>query len=148
MFFTSSMLPTERIGSPDCRLSARISGTTSLVPPPLPGLAAVAVQEGAWAAQNIACDLKGEPRVPFRYADKGTLATIGRKAAVANFGRIHLSGVLAWITWLFVHILLLVGFRNRLMVLAEWAWSYFTPERSARLITGTAPCPAGGHQQP
>ena len=108
---------------------------------PLPGLAAVAVQEGVWAAQNIGRDLRGKPRIPFRYVDKGMLATIGRKAAVAEFGRIHLSGGFAWIVWLFVHILLLVGFRNRLIVLVEWAWSYFTPERSARLITD--PSPAG-----
>ena len=106
---------------------------------PLPGLAAVAVQEGVWAARNIGRDLKGRPRIPFRYVDKGMLATIGRKAAVAEFGRIHLSGVVAWLVWLFVHILLLVGFRNRLIVLVEWAWSYFTPERSARLITDPPP---------
>ena len=108
---------------------------------PLPGLAAVAVQQGKWAARNIGRDLKGKPRVSFRYVDKGTLAAIGRKAAVADFGSIHLSGFLAWITWLFVHILLLVGFRNRVMVLAEWGWSYFTPERSARLITGGTDLP-------
>lgn len=108
---------------------------------PLPGLAAVAVQQGKWAARNVGRDLRSEPRAPFRYVDKGTLATIGRKAAVADFGPIHLSGFLAWIMWLFVHILLLVGFRNRVMVLAEWAWSYFTPERSARLITGRTDLP-------
>jgi NADH dehydrogenase len=102
---------------------------------PLPGLAAVAVQQGKWAAHNIARALNGKPRLPFRYADRGTLATIGRKAAVAVFGPVHLSGTVAWLLWLFVHIMLLVGFRNRLMVLGEWAWSYFTQERSARLIT-------------
>lgn len=111
---------------------------------PLPGLAAVAVQEGVWAARNIGRDLKGRPRIPFRYVDKGMLATIGRKAAVAEFGRIHLSGVFAWLVWLFVHILLLVGFRNRLIVLVEWAWSYFTPERSARLITDPPPSGCAG----
>lgn len=103
---------------------------------PLPGLAAVAVQEGTWAARNIARSVKGMPRLPFRYVDRGTLAAIGRKAAVAQFDRVHLSGAVAWLVWLFVHIMLLVGFRNRLMVLAEWAWSYFTQERSSRLITG------------
>lgn len=116
---------------------------------PLPGLAAVAVQEGKWAARNIVRDLSGMARMPFRYIDKGTLATIGRKAAVADFGVVHLSGVVAWLAWLFVHILLLVGFRNRLMVLAEWGWSYFTQERSSRLITGGNelpgwPAPASG----
>jgi NADH:ubiquinone reductase (H+-translocating) len=112
----------------------------------LPGLAAVAVQEGTWAARNIARDLRGRARLPFRYIDKGTLATIGRKAAVADFGRVHLSGVLAWLAWLFVHILLLVGFRNRLMVLAEWGWSYFTQERSSRLITGGTDLPGWSPQ--
>ena len=113
---------------------------------PLPGLAAVAVQQGVWAARNIVRDLAGRARTPFRYVNRGLLATIGRRAAVAEFGRIHLSGGIAWIAWLFVHILLLVGFRNRFMVLAEWTWSYFTPERSARLITDSTPsgCARGG----
>ncbi len=102
---------------------------------PLPGLAAVAVQQGKAAAVNIARRIRGVPGLPFRYVDKGTLATIGRGAAVADLGPVHLSGPVAWLVWLFVHILLLVGFRNRLMVFIEWAWSYFTAERSARLIT-------------
>jgi NADH:ubiquinone reductase (H+-translocating) len=114
---------------------------------PLPGLAAVAGQEGRWAARNIRRSLRGEPRTAFRYVDRGTLATIGRGAAVADFGPIHLSGVIAWLSWLFVHIMLLVGFRNRLMVIAEWGWSYFTQERSARLITGGTDLP-GWPQQP
>ena len=105
---------------------------------PLPGLAAVAVQQGKAAAVNIARRLRGASTLPFRYIDKGTLAAIGRGAAVADLGPVHLSGLVAWLIWLFVHIMLLVGFRNRLMVLAEWGWSYFTPERSARLITGGA----------
>lgn len=103
---------------------------------PLPGLAAVAVQQGKAAAVNIARRVRGVPALPFRYVDKGTLAAIGRRAAVADLGPVHLSGLVAWLIWLFVHIMLLVGFRNRLMVLTEWAWSYFTAERSARLITG------------
>jgi NADH:ubiquinone reductase (H+-translocating) len=103
---------------------------------PLPGLAAVAVQQGKAAAVNVARRVRGAPTLPFRYHDKGTLATIGRGAAVADLGSVHLSGLAAWLIWLFVHIMLLVGFRNRLMVLAEWSWSYFTAERSARLITG------------
>jgi NADH dehydrogenase len=78
--------------------------------------------------------------------DKGMLATIGRKAAVAEFGPVHLSGFIAWLVWLFVHIMLLVGFRNRLMVLAEWAWAFYTPERSARLITGSTELPGRPHQ--
>lgn len=112
---------------------------------PLPGLAAVAMQQGKAAAENICRDVQGRPRVSFRYVNKGTLAAIGRKAAVADFGRGHLSGVIAWAVWLFVHILLLVGFRNRLMVLREWAWAYFTRERSGKLITGSTSLP-GWHE--
>jgi len=102
----------------------------------LPGLAPVAMQEGKAVAQNIARDLRREPRKDFHYFDKGTLATIGRAAAVAQFGRIHISGFVAWLAWLFVHILFLIGFRNRIIVLIQWAWSYLTYERGARLITG------------
>jgi NADH dehydrogenase len=109
---------------------------------PVPGLAPAAIQEGAHAAANIIRDLAGRPRQPFLYWDKGTLATIGRAAAVADFGRIHISGFLAWIAWLFVHIFFLIGFRNRIAVLLDWAWSYLTSERAVRLITGTAEMPS------
>ncbi len=107
----------------------------------LPGVAPVAIQQGSAVAGNIQRELKGLPREPFHYRNKGTLATIGRAAAVADFGAIHISGFIAWLAWLFVHILYLVGFRNRLLVLIEWGWSYFTYERSARLITGSAELP-------
>jgi NADH dehydrogenase len=104
---------------------------------PVPGLAPAAMQEGKWAGRQIKRDLEGKPREPFRYLDKGTLATIGRAAAVADFpGGIHISGFFAWLAWLFVHIFFLIGFRNRLAVMFDWAWSYFTYRRSARLITG------------
>ncbi|HZP16795.1 MAG TPA: NAD(P)/FAD-dependent oxidoreductase [Terriglobales bacterium] len=112
---------------------------------PVPGVAPAAMQEGRWVAANILRDLRNKPRVPFRYRDKGTLATIGRAAAVANFGKLHLSGFLAWLTWLFVHLMYLVGFRNRVLVFIEWAWSYFTYQRSARLITGN--CELPGQEQ-
>jgi len=102
----------------------------------LPGLAPVAMQEGVAVAENIARDLRGEPREDFHYHDKGSLATIGRAAAVAEFGKIHISGFIAWLSWLFIHIFFLIGFRNRVIVLIQWAWSYFTYERGARLITG------------
>jgi NADH dehydrogenase len=82
-----------------------------------------------------------EKRPAFHYWDKGSLATIGRAAAVAEFGRIHISGFLAWLSWLFVHIFFLIGFRNRLLVLIQWAWSYVTYERGARLITGSTYLP-------
>lgn len=107
----------------------------------VPGVAPAAMQEGKWAAKNIARDFHGKPRKDFHYFDKGSLATIGRAAAVADFGKIHISGFFAWLSWLFVHIFFLIGFRNRLIVLIEWAWSYFTYERGARLITGDSSLP-------
>ena len=102
----------------------------------LPGVAPVAMQESKLVARQIAADLAGNPRSPFRYDDKGSLATIGRAAAVAQFGKVHISGFLAWLSWLFIHIFFLIGFRNRIIVMIQWAWSYFTYDRSARLITG------------
>ncbi len=108
---------------------------------PLPGLAPVAIQEGRHVARTVFREIRGQGREPFRYNDRGTLATIGRAAAVADFGKIKLTGFLAWITWLFVHILFLIGFRNRLLVMIEWAWSYLTYERAARLITGSTDLP-------
>jgi NADH dehydrogenase len=103
---------------------------------PLPGLAAVAVQQGRHAADTILQLLRGSPSQPFRYVDRGTMATIGRAAAVADFGRIQLSGLIAWVLWIFVHIVLLIGFRNRMVVLFDWAMAYIALHRSARLITG------------
>ena len=93
-------------------------------------------------AKNIARDLRGEPHENFHYLDKGSLATIGRAAAVAQFGKIHISGFVAWLAWLFIHIFFLIGFRNRLIVLIQWAWSYLTYERGARLITGDTRLPS------
>ena len=102
----------------------------------LPGVSPVAIQEGKATAHNIGRELQGQPRKNFHYWNKGSLATIGRAAAVADFGRIHISGFLAWLAWLFVHVFFLIGFRNRLIVMIQWAWSYLTYERGARLITG------------
>ena len=104
----------------------------------LPGVAPVAIQEGKFVARTINRDLSRKPRRKFHYFDKGSLATIGRAAAVADFGRLHISGFFAWLSWLFVHIFFLIGFRNRLIVMIQWAWSYFTYQRAARLITGGA----------
>jgi NADH:ubiquinone reductase (H+-translocating) len=101
----------------------------------VPGVAPAAMQEGWHAAQNIMRTLAGQPRLPFRYVDKGMLATIGRNAAVAKVGPIKASGIVAWLLWLFVHILFLIGFRNRLLVMIQWAWLYVTFDRGARLIT-------------
>jgi NADH dehydrogenase len=103
---------------------------------PLPGVAAVAIQEGKHAARTIAGDLRGRSRSAFRYHNPGDMATIGRAAAIADFGSFRLTGWIAWVAWLFVHILKLTGFRNRLVVLVQWAWAYFTYQRSIRLITG------------
>lgn len=102
----------------------------------MPGLAPVAMQEGRHAAANILRAVAGRPLRPFRYFDKGILATIGRAAAVAQIGPLHLSGLVAWWTWVTVHISYLIGFRNRLVVMLEWAWSYLSYQRAARLITG------------
>lgn len=104
---------------------------------PVPGVAPAAMQMGARAAKNIQRDLQQRERVDFVYRNKGDLATIGRHRAIADFGRLKVTGALAWWFWLFLHILYLAGFRNRLSVLVEWAYSYFTYERGARLITAT-----------
>jgi NADH:ubiquinone reductase (H+-translocating) len=103
---------------------------------PLPGVAPVAIQQGRWAAQNIMRAAGNQELLPFHYRDRGTLATIGREAAIAERGRVKVAGFWAWVLWLFVHILWLIGFRNRFFVVAEWAWSYFRYERGVRLITG------------
>jgi NADH dehydrogenase len=107
----------------------------------LAGVAPVAIQQGQWVAEAIGRDLERQPRGALRYHDKGSLATIGRAAAVADFGRFKLSGYFAWLAWLFVHILYLIGFRNRLLVMIQWAWSYMTYDRGARLITGSNELP-------
>jgi NADH dehydrogenase len=99
-------------------------------------VAAVAIQEAQHAVRAIEADLAGRPRAPFHYRNPGDLATIGRAAAVADLGWIRFAGVTAWLFWLFVHILKLTGFRNRVVVMVQWAWAYFTFQRSIRLITG------------
>jgi NADH dehydrogenase len=101
---------------------------------PVPGVAPAAKQMGRCAARNILRNLAGRPRSVFRYRDWGSLATIGRNSAVCQLGRLHLWGWPAWLFWLFVHVFFLIGFRNRLMVLTDWAWSYFTFERYARIV--------------
>jgi len=105
----------------------------------VPGVAPAAIQGGRHAAESIRRALRGQPARPFRYVDKGTLATIGRAAAVAQIGPLHLKGFLAWVLWLAVHILTLIGFRNRFLVMLEWAVMYLRFERGARLITGDVP---------
>jgi NADH dehydrogenase len=107
----------------------------------VPGVAPAAMQMGRHAARNVRAALDGKPRAPVRYTDKGSLATIGRGVAVAHVGRLKLSGFLAWLLWLFVHIFFLIGFRNRVFVMIQWAWSYLSYDRGARLITGRAEGP-------
>ena len=102
---------------------------------PLPGVAPVAMAQGRYVARAIRARLRDETMPPFHYVDKGALATIGRNKAVAAFGRLHISGFLAWIVWLFVHLMYLVEFDNRLLVLVEWVYDYITRNRGARLIT-------------
>jgi NADH dehydrogenase len=101
---------------------------------PVPGVAPAAMQSGACAARNVLHAIRGQPREDFHYHNKGDLATIGRYRAIAAFGSRHVSGYVAWWLWLFVHIMYLAGFRNRLSVLFEWGWSFFTYQRGARLI--------------
>jgi NADH:ubiquinone reductase (H+-translocating) len=113
----------------------------------LPGVAQVAIQQGNWVADMIARDLANRPRRNFHYHDKGSLATIGRAAAVAQFPKFELSGYFAWLAWLFIHILFLIGFRNRLIVMINWAWAYLTYERGARLITGSDDLPGWNQSQ-
>jgi NADH dehydrogenase len=107
---------------------------------PLPGICPVAIQMGDYAARAIKADLSGEPRRAFHYWDKGQLAVIGRGRAVADIWKLHFGGFLAWLIWTFVHIFFLIGFRNRVLVMIQWAWSYLTYGRGARLITGETPC--------
>jgi NADH dehydrogenase len=104
-------------------------------PVTLPGLAPVAMQEGRYAAKAVRARLEGHAAPPFRYRDKGNLATIGRAAAVADIKGVKLSGFLAWMTWLVVHLFYLVGFQNRLLVFIRWSISFATRDRGARLIT-------------
>jgi NADH:ubiquinone reductase (H+-translocating) len=103
---------------------------------PVPGVAPAAMQEARHAANNLLRALRHEPGLPFRYQNKGSLATVGRSAAVAQLGKIKLSGPIAWLAWLFIHVMFLIGFRNRVVVVFQWAWSFLSYDRGARLITG------------
>jgi NADH dehydrogenase len=105
---------------------------------PLPGVAQVAMQQGAWAAANILRAIEGKPARAFRYRDLGNMATIGRNSAVADIRGLRLTGFVAWLAWAFVHILNLIGFRNRVLVALQWLWDYLTFQRGARLITEAA----------
>jgi NADH:ubiquinone reductase (H+-translocating) len=140
---------TDRAGrvrvEPDCSIPGDprvfVVGDLALVEGPdgaqVPGVAPAAIQMGKHVARTVRRDLDGRPREDFRYRDKGDLATIGRAAAVARVGRLRIGGLVAWILWALVHILYLIGFRNRILVMIQWAWAYLTYQRGIRLITGS-----------
>ena len=144
--------PLDRVGraivEPDCTIPGHpevfVLGDAALFKHqeggPLPGICPVAIQMGEYAARTIVGDLEGHPRRAFRYWDKGQLAVIGRGRAVADIWKLHFGGFIAWLIWTFVHIFFLIGFRNRVLVMIQWAWSYLTYGRGARLIAGETPC--------
>ncbi|MEY2561508.1 MAG: hypothetical protein QOG51_1923 [Verrucomicrobiota bacterium] len=122
-------------GHPEVQVIGDLASFTHQDGKPLPGVSPVAMQQGRHAARNILAMMDRRKPLRFRYWDKGSMATIGRNKAVADLHFLHLSGLPAWLVWLFVHIIFLVGFRNRLVVLMQWAWSYITFNKGARLIT-------------
>ena len=122
-------------GHPEVQVIGDLANFSHQTGEPLPGVSPVAMQQGRQAARNVLRMIRGEKPQPFRYFDKGSMATIGRNKAVADLKFFHLSGLFAWLAWLFVHIIFLVGFRNRLLVLIQWAWAYLTFDKGARLIT-------------
>ena len=122
-------------GHPEIQVIGDLANFSHQTGEPLPGISPVAMQQGRHAARNVLAMIKGRKPQRFHYRDKGTMATIGRNKAVADLKFMHLSGLPAWLAWLFVHIVFLVGFRNRLLVLFQWAWAYLTFDKGARLIT-------------
>ena len=128
-------------GSPNAFVIGDLAAMTMSNGQPVPGVAPAAIQGGRHVARCIERLVRGEATLPFHYLDKGSLATIGKNAAVAQIGRLHTEGFFAWVVWLLVHILTLIGFRNRFVVLAEWAVVYLRNERGARLITGSVDAP-------
>jgi NADH dehydrogenase len=114
----------------------------------VPGLAPAAMQQGSYAARSVLARVQGKQPAPFHYKDKGNLATIGRNHAVAELGRLHFSGYLAWLLWLFIHLLYIVDFENRLLIAIQWGFEYFTWNRGARLITGQSTLSARPEYKP
>ena len=135
-------------GHPDVFVIGDLATLNDADSKPLPGVAQVAIQMGRHAATNIQRAVEHQPYAPFHYRDLGNLATIGRASAVADFGWLQLKGVVAWLAWAFVHILNLIGFRNRVVVFVQWAWAYLTYQRSVRLITGDLPEATETHAVP
>jgi NADH:ubiquinone reductase (H+-translocating) len=128
-------------GHPEIFVIGDLSNFSHQTGKPLPGVAQPAIQQGHYVGKTIERRLRGEASKPFHYFDKGNLATIGRAKAVADLNWLRLSGWPAWMIWLFIHLLYIVQFQNRLLVLVQWAWLYITHDRSARLITGKNPLP-------
>jgi NADH dehydrogenase len=122
-------------GHPEIFVIGDMASLTVGGKPPLPGVAQVAMQGGEAASENILRRSVGKPTRPFRYRDLGNMATIGRNSAVADFGWMRVKGYVAWLMWLFLHIFELIGFRNRLTVMIQWAFAYLSYQRSVRLIT-------------
>jgi len=153
-------VPLDRAGriivGPDCAVPGHpelfvVGDMASFTPEgasqPLPGISPVAMQQARFVARNILDEVNGLPRGRFRYFDKGFMATIGRARAVAQLGRLRMSGLIAWLAWVFVHLWYLVGFRNRLTVFTNWIWAYVVSRHGARVITGRRP-PARADGQP
>jgi NADH:quinone reductase (non-electrogenic) len=154
-------VPVDRAGrvivGPDCGVPGHpeafvIGDSASLTPPgatePLPGISPVAIQEGRAVARNILRAHAGEPPAPFRYVDKGFMATIGRARAVATLGKLRLTGFVAWLAWVFVHLWYLVGFRNRIAVFINWIWAYLMSNHGARVIIGAVRAPQAAPRVP
>ena len=144
---TSLGVPLDRVGRVPAEPTLQVPGHSNIFVAgdicalsqdgaPLPGVAQVAMQEGAHASRNVLRAITGQPLEPFRYKDYGTMATIGRGSAVGDIRGLKVSGFLAWLFWIFLHIFWLIGFRNRIAVMTEWAWAYLTFQRRVRLITG------------
>jgi NADH:quinone reductase (non-electrogenic) len=123
-------------GHPEVFVIGDLASLTGPDGRPYPGVAQVAIQMGVHAARNIVRATRGQPLLPFRYRNLGDMATIGRASAIGNLPVAQLKGLIGWLAWLFVHIFNLIGFRNRILVMVQWAWAYFSYQRSVRLITG------------
>jgi len=126
-------------GRPEIFVVGDLATLTDAKGKPLPGTAPAAIQEGRWAAENVIRRVAGEQTRPFKYRDRGNMATIGRHSAVADIKGLRLSGFVAWLAWAIVHVFNLIGFRNRVLVSIQWLWSYLTFQRGARLITNPTP---------
>jgi len=135
-------------GHPELFVVGDLAAITDVEGKGVPAVAPAANQEGKRAARNILRTLRNQERKPFRYRNKGNLATIGRHRAIADFGKVEFTGIVAWLLWLFVHIMYLVGFRNRLTVLLQWAWAYFAYQRGSRLILSGTATPAAASSLP